>query len=253
MRMADIPPAVLRRLNKGEIESVTLAETLAVDFHLLLKSAFPDLDKSLLGEMHHAKKELGWVERTRLAGVALHKSLGKKGLRQTLGHTSDQVRGWGASLIAAIPDMDIEERLSLVRPIADDANPGVRETAWIMLRPHIAEDIRHSIKILKPWVREDSANIRRYASEITRPRGVWCSHIPELRENPKLGLPLLAPLRADDSRYVQNSVANWLNDASKDDPQWVTALCRKWGRKTARPQTVYICRRALRTIRKNES
>lgn len=251
--MTDIPPAVLRALNSGQIESLTLAETLAVDFHLLLKSAFPALDTSLLADMRRAKKELGWVERTRFAGALLHKALGAKGLKQTLGHASDQVRGWGASLIAAIPDVDIEERLDLVRPIADDANPGVRETAWIMLRPHIARDIRHSIKILEPWVHEDSANIRRYATEATRPRGVWCSHIPLLRENPKLGLPLLSPVRADDSRYVQNSVANWLNDASKDDPQWVESLCKKWGGKTARPQTVYICRRALRTIRKRKS
>lgn len=249
VRMADIPPAILRQLNRGEIEALTLAETLAIDFARLLLHAFPDLDKSLVKEMRDAR-ELGWVARTRLAGTLLHKDFGAKGLKKTLGHPSADVRGWGASLIAAIPDMDIDERLDLVRPIADDHNPGTRETAWIMIRPHIAADVTRGIRTLKPWTASTRPNLRRFASEITRPRGVWCPYIPELRKDPKPGLILLESLHADPSRYVQNSVANWLNDASKDNPAFVKAVCRLWAQQSHTKETAYICKRAQRTLKK---
>jgi 3-methyladenine DNA glycosylase AlkC len=253
IRMADIPPSILARLNKGEMEALTLAEVLAVDFSKLLQNSFPGLDKSLIKKMRLAQEEkMGWIARTRLAGTLLYEDLGAKGLKKTAHHASDQVRGWGAALIAELPGLDIEERLDLIRALADDPNPGTRETAWIMIRPHIAVDIKHSIKTLRPWVTSAQPNIRRFASEITRPRGVWCTHIPELRKDPKPGLLLLESLHADPSRYVQNSVANWLNDASKDNPAFVRNVCRAWARQSSAKETAYICKRAQRTLQKKD-
>lgn len=251
MRRADVPALLLKRLNKGEEEALTLAEMLAVDLSLLMKNAFPDVAKDSLSPLH-PNSDIGWLQKTRLAGNILYQTHGKRGLQKTLRHSSDQVRGWGAALVAAIPDLCLEERLSLIRPIADDPNPGVRETAWIMLRPHLADNICASLNILMPWTKEDAENIRRYASEITRPRGVWCTHIPLLRQKPELGLPLLEKLKSDPSRYVQNSVANWLNDASKDAPDFVRHVCKKWQKENTSKETAYICKRALRTLNKKD-
>ena len=105
-----------------------------------------------------------------------------------------------------------------------------------------------AVRLLQPWAAHPDPNIRRFASEATRPRGVCCAQIDTLKKEPWRGLPLLEPLRADDSRYVQNSVANWLNDAAKTQPAWVQEVCARWSRGRAPAATQYIVRRAQRSI-----
>jgi 3-methyladenine DNA glycosylase AlkC len=55
---------------------------------------------------------------------------------------------------------------------------------------------------------------------------------------------------ADESRYVQNSAGNWLNDASKtkEGAAWVRRFTRDALKRSDGPQTAYIVKRALRTV-----
>jgi 3-methyladenine DNA glycosylase AlkC len=241
-----IPATILADLNAGTRESANLAEGLAVDHGALMAAAIPDVPPDVLGRLTAGKPSI--TQRMRIAGELVLEHIGLGGLDVILIHESDTVRGWAAYAIGLAPGLSLTERLTLIRPLANDSHFGVREWAWMPLRPHIASDVPRAIRLLEAWVHEESAYLRRFAVEATRPRGVWCEHIAELKENPRLGLPLLKPLRADPERYVQDSVSNWLNDAAKSQPDWVRDLVEGWADGCDDPNTLRICRRALRSL-----
>jgi 3-methyladenine DNA glycosylase AlkC len=246
-RLADIPGHLLAQLNRGEVEARTLVESLAVDFVLLLRTTVPELSKDALSKMKLARGT-GITQRMALAGYLLLESLGPRGYLRLMRHRSDTVRGWAAYLLASSPVFSLGERLQLIRPLANDHNAGVREWAWLAMRPHLAADVGYAIDLLEPWTTSPSPFLRRFASEATRPRGVWCAHIERLKKWPEIGLPILEPLRTDPHRYVQDSVANWLNDAGKTSPAWVRELCARWRLESSTAATERICRRALRNL-----
>lgn len=245
-RVADIPADVLEQLNEGRLATATLAEGLAIDMPRLLRAAVPEAAD--LAERLDATA--GVVRRMSGAGSLLAERLGPAGLPRLAAHPSDTVRGWAAYLIAALPELGLGERLELLRPLADDQHFAVREWAWLALRPRIAAELTAAIELLRPWTGAESVNLRRFAVESTRPRGVWCAHIAELARDPSPGLALLEPLRAAEQRYLQLSVANWLNDASKSRPEWVRATCARWAAESPGPATAWIINHATRTLRK---
>ena len=247
--MADVDAGTLARLNAGEMESLTLAEILSVDFAALCRVVSPSASKLLPGSLAGGAGGLGITRRMEMVADALIECHGRDAVGMCIGHRSDSVRGWGAYVIGRLDGLTLSKRLAMIRPLADDPNSGVREWAWIGLRPRIAAELDRSIALLTPWTREKSANLRRYASEITRPRGVWCAHLDVLKRDPAPGLAILSPLRADPTKYVQDSVANWLNDASKSDPAWVRRVCAAWKRESPTRETERIRRRAMRSMK----
>lgn len=241
-----IPADVLDELNAGTRQTASLAEGLAVDFAALMAAAILDVPEDA-----HARLTVGSpsiTQRMRIAGELVLEHVGLGGLDALVDHPSDTVRGWAAYMVGLAPGLALAERFTLIRPLADDPHFGVREWAWMPLRPHIAADVTRAVRLLEPWVHEASANLRRFAVEATRPRGVWTEHIAELKENPRLGLPILKPLRADPTKYVQDSVSNWLNDAAKSQPDWVRDLVDGWADGCDDRSTLRICRRAVRSL-----
>lgn len=256
-RIAEIEPEVLERLNRGEEETVTLVEWLAVDQRKLLNNVVGQVGlekhRQFLDAAIAAVAHKGVSVRQKAIASAIFDVTWCEGeaFEKLATHNSDLVRAWAALAVGANVVLPFADRLRVMRRFAADSAMGTRECAWDSWRPHFVRDIEGSIPLLEPWVRDEDPNIRRCAVEGTRPRGVWTAHVPLLKEKPELALPLLDPVKSDPSRYVQNAVANWLNDASRTQRNWVMSLCKRWSKESQTPETEYIVKRALRTARKS--
>ncbi|MFN3917109.1 MAG: DNA alkylation repair protein [Flavobacteriales bacterium] len=254
-KMSEIPKEVLVYLNSGKIETKNLVEWLAVNQFKILDVLLEELDsKKLIKKFKANNTENSHNKLARLIGSQFLTEFGPEfklsaEFKHMCNHSSDIVREWTCYSIGLHPKDSLETKLTHIYPLANDPNPGLREVAWFALREHVSREIDNAINLLSAWTCDDKENIRRYASEITRPRGVWCSHIQILKENPERAIKILNQLKSDPSRYVQNSIANWLNDASKTRPDWVWAINDKW-KKNSSKETEYILKRGLRTLKK---
>lgn len=116
------------------------------------------------------------------------------------------------------------------------------------VRDSIRADLLTALQDLIPWSSDPDPMIRRFAIESTRPRGVWAKHIQPLKDHPEIALPLLSPVKSDAHPYVQDSVSNWLNDASKTNPDWVRQTCAMWIEQSDTKPTQRIVKRGQRSI-----
>ena len=98
------------------------------------------------------------------------------------------------------------------------------------------------------WASHPNANVRRYASEGCRPRLPWGLQLKQFVADPSPIIPILEKLKNDPSEYVRKSVANNLNDISKDHPHIVINFIRKWH--GTNDKTDKMLRQAARTLLK---
>ncbi|EPH06908.1 DNA alkylation repair protein [Myroides odoratimimus] len=252
----DIPEDVLAMLNKGELSSVNLTEWLAIDQRLLVQHVLSDLKKDtyidiVLDAIESIKKPtvnsinqcIGYTL------FCLTKENEDEELFELLKkHKSDLVRCWATYFIGYDETLSISEKLEEIKYFAADAHFGVREICWMAVRADITDNLEESIILLLDWTSDKNEYIRRFATESTRPRGVWCKHIDKLKEDPEMGLPLLEALKGDTSKYVKDSVGNWLNDASKTRPDFVIGICNQWENESTSKDILYIIKKATRSL-----
>jgi len=255
-RIALIPPEVLEALNDGRVPTVNLNEFLALDLPRLARTVARqigiDPHAERLSDALAMLAAFKPVKRHEHVARALYDLAEQREDRDAVAHAlathaSDVARSWAAQWVM-FSSMSLARKLDAVRRFAADPHFGVRETAWMAVRDEISGELEQALALLAPWVRDPDENIRRFASELTRPPGVWCAQIEPLKREPWRGLPLLEPLRADPSLYVRNSVANWLNDASKTQGAWVQEVCARWSSESDSRYTAYITCRALRSL-----
>ncbi len=114
------------------------------------------------------------------------------------------------------------------------------------VRAFIEHDQDRTLAVMTTWASDTDEHVRRLATEGSRPRLPWGRRLSNLVRDPAPTLPILTRLRSDPSLYVRKSVANHLNDISKDHPKWMVAQLRRWG--ITHPHTAWIAKRAARTL-----
>jgi len=216
----------------------------------VLKRYYPDFDKkrfvSLVFDDGFESKELKARMRhtTQCLRQVLPKSY-KKAL-SVLRKAAPHVKGFEAMCLPdyvelyGLDDWDLSlDALALFTKYA---------SSEFAVRPFIIRDPKRAMAFMGKLAKDKDANVRRFASEGCRPRLPWAMAIPAFKKDPSLILPILEKLRDDDSEFVRRSVANNLNDISKDHPKLVLDTCERWFGKST--NTDWIIKHACRTMLK---
>ncbi len=124
-----------------------------------------------------------------------------------------------------------------------------RFSSEFAIRYFIKKYPNKTMQTFRKWLSDDCPHVRRLVSEGTRPRLPLNIALPDFKKDPAPVIGLLEKLKDDPELYVRRSVANNLNDISKDNPDIVTKLLAKWN-KVKRPERKWMVKHALRTLEK---
>lgn len=122
-----------------------------------------------------------------------------------------------------------------------------RNTGEYAVRPYLRAHPKQGLKYMREWAMSDSFHLRRLASEGLRPKLPWAPKLDEFITEPEPVFDILEILKADDSKFVQKSVANHLTDYLKVNPGPTRALIARW-RKSDNKNTQWIVKYATRKL-----
>ncbi|OCL83655.1 DNA alkylation repair enzyme [Arcobacter porcinus] len=124
----------------------------------------------------------------------------------------------------------------------------IKSSSEFAIRQFIIKYEERTLKQMKLWAKSQNEDIRRLASEGCRPRLPWAIALAKYKENPKEVLKIIEILKNDYSKYVQKSVANNLNDISKDNPKLVLEFVKN--NLGVSKELDWICKHGSRTLLK---
>lgn len=124
-----------------------------------------------------------------------------------------------------------------------------RHTGEYAIRPYLRQWQELTMARVDRWSRSSSHNVRRLASEGIRPRLPWASRFKPFVDDPEPVVQVIDRLIDDPSLYVRTSVANNLNDISKDHPRYAVSTAARWlASSDNSSRTQWIVTKGLRTL-----
>jgi 3-methyladenine DNA glycosylase AlkC len=221
-------------------------------FYRQLGEAFAKADRNFhpdkfVKEVTAGLPELSLNQRMRNTSVVLHKHLPyayKKQVELCRKVIPDVQRGY-VSLV--FPDFvglygreDFDTSLDALKYFTSF---GSSEFA---IREFLKKDFKKTIRVMEKWAEDKDHHVRRLASEGSRPRLPWSFKLDEVIRNPKATASILEKLKADPELYVKKSVANHLNDISKDNPDYMLTTVKAWDKTNV--NTAWIVKHASRSL-----
>ncbi len=130
-----------------------------------------------------------------------------------------------------------------------------RNTGEYTIRPFVEKHQEKTMEQMARWSLNTNFHVRRLACEGSRPRLPWAAKLQCFIDDPAPLLSTLNQLKDDESKYVQNSVANCINDIFKDNFDVAKDLIDSWIFSDLKnvevpPQRKWIIRHAIRNFRK---
>lgn len=122
-----------------------------------------------------------------------------------------------------------------------------RLTSEFAVRPFVERYPEQTFEYFHQCIEDDNPHVRRWCSEGSRTRLPWGGNLKALIAEPSPILPVLEALKDDQEIYVRKSVANSLNDLSKDHPALVVNVCQRWS-KDSNEDRDWIIKQGLRTL-----
>lgn len=167
-----------------------------------------------------------------------------------LGPELDRTDAFGMALFRYLPYVFFVQKYGL-----DSFEPAMqlqyeltkRFSAESSIRAFLVRYPDRTLDRLRRWTEDPNVHVRRLVSEGTRPRLPWAPRLRAFQTDPAPVLRLLERLCDDHERYVQRSVANNLNDISKDHPELAVATCVRWLEEPSAGRR-WIARHALRSL-----
>ncbi|MEM1437028.1 MAG: DNA alkylation repair protein [Pseudomonadota bacterium] len=128
----------------------------------------------------------------------------------------------------------------------------MRFTVESAIRPFLNRFPESTLRFIRDCATDSNYHVRRLASEGIRPYLPWAQRV---RLPIDSVVEVLTILHADRTRYVTRSVANTMNDLSRDDPELVIKVLKRWHRSNTQVQDEldWMTRHALRTLIKADN
>lgn len=157
----------------------------------------------------------------------------------------DGLRGWAIMPMTEYIGLHGLDHFELSMALFKDMTK--RHSVEFAIRHFLLAEPERVLAVLRGWCADPNRHVRRLVSEGTRPRLPWAMRLPTFIDDPAPVISLLEVLKGDAEEYVRRSVANNLNDISKDHADLVADLARRWLRGADRDRTRMV-RHACRSL-----
>ncbi len=216
----------------------------AEEFHKIDKNFHPD---KFVKEVTKNSEQLSLNQRMRITSVVLKKHLPsdyKKSTELLFKIIPNLERGYTSLVLPDFVGLYGQQNFDIsMEALKYFTQFGSSEFA---IREFLKRDFNRTIKVMNKWATDTNYHVRRLASEGSRPRLPWSFKLKDVIDNPKCTQSILEKLKTDKELYVKKSVANHLNDISKDNAEWMFQLLSSWDK--TNENTLWIVKHASRTL-----